>query len=104
MSGSFTEEIKVTGEMLVDAVRQIIKEGNARKLVVKSAKGKTLLETNLNLGAAGVGGMFYFAPVLSAVAMLVAYATDFKILVERDVSSDEEAEVVDVEDENEQEH
>lgn len=101
MSNSITEEIRVTGNKLVDAVRQIVKEGNTRRLVIKSAKGKTLLDTNLNLGAAGVGGMFYFAPILSAVGMLVMYATDFTIQVEREVASDEEAEVIDVDDDEE---
>ncbi len=99
MSNTFTEEIRVTGNKLVDAVKQIIKEGNTRRLVIKSAKGKTLLDTNLNIGAAGAGGLFYFAPILSAVGMLVMFATDFKIQIEREVGSDEEAEVIDVDDE-----
>lgn len=101
MSSSITEEIRVTGNKLVDAVKQIVREGNARRLVIKTAKGKTLLDTNLNLGAAGVGGLFYIAPILSAVGMLVMFATDFKIQVEREVNSDEEAEVIDVDEDEE---
>lgn len=101
MSRSITEEIRVTGNKLVDAVKQIIREGNARRLVIKTAKGKTLLDTNLNLGAAGLGGMFYMAPIISAVTMLVMFATDFKIQVEREVNSDEEAEVIDVDEDEE---
>lgn len=101
MSGSITEELKVTGRQLTDAVKQVIKEGNARKLVIKTAKGRTLLETNLNVGAVGAGGLFYFAPLISAVGALAMYATDFKIYVERDLSAEDEAEVVDVEDEEE---
>ena len=99
MRGTITEEIRVTGRQLTGAVRQVIKKGNARKLVITTAKGKKLLETNLNLGAIGTGGLFYFAPFISAVATLVMYASDFRIQVERDVSPEEEAEYIDVEEE-----
>ena len=62
------DEIKVTGEQLVKKVRQLIKEGNARKIIIKDENGKHLIEIPMTVGAVGV----LLAPVLAAVGALAA--------------------------------
>ena len=46
---SKTEEHKVSGGDLLDKVKQIVREGNARKITIKSEAGKVLLEVPLTL-------------------------------------------------------
>lgn len=83
MAHTIYEEFQATGQEVLDRVREIIKEGNARRLIVKNRDDKTLLELPLTVGAAGMGGAFFMAPVLSAIAAFAFFSQDARILVER---------------------
>jgi len=72
------EEIKVDASQLVDKVKELIREGNVRRIVIKH-DGVNVLEFPLTLGAVGV----VFAPVLAAVGAFAALATDCSIVIER---------------------
>lgn len=74
------EEIKVTGAKLMSKLKEIIKEGNVRRIVLRNPQGRTLLDMPLNAGIAGAALLPFWAAV-GAVAVL---ATDYSILVERD--------------------
>jgi hypothetical protein len=74
------EEIKVSGTKLKATLKQIIREGNVRRIVLRNAQGRTLLDMPLSVGIAGA----LLAPFWLAVGSVVALATDFTILVERD--------------------
>jgi hypothetical protein len=73
------EEIKVAGDELVAKVREIIREGNVRHIIVKDEQGRTLIEVPFVLGAVGV----LVAPVWAALGALAALAARFTIVVER---------------------
>ncbi|OGF22936.1 hypothetical protein A2Y83_02135 [Candidatus Falkowbacteria bacterium RBG_13_39_14] len=73
------EEFKVSGDDIVKKVKELIKEGNARRIIIKNEKGETMLEVPLTLGAVGA----VIAPVLAAVGALVALLTKCTIVVER---------------------
>ncbi|NTW22692.1 DUF4342 domain-containing protein [Candidatus Falkowbacteria bacterium] len=73
----FTREFKVSGEKLVKKVKELIKEGNARKVIIKDEKGKSIMEIPLTVGAVGV----LLAPVLAAVGALAALLTECTIVV-----------------------
>ena len=60
-------------------VREIIHEGNVRRIIIKDARGATYLEIPLAIGVVGV----LIAPVLAAVGALAAVASSFTIDVER---------------------
>ncbi len=75
------EEFKVTGAQLVDVVKQLVHEGNVRRILVKQ-EGRTLLELPLTVVALGV----LIAPVAAALGAFAAVATDCTIAVERDVT------------------
>ncbi len=83
MATTVFEEIRTTGEKLLEELRRIISEGNARKITIKNGHGKILLEVPLTLGAVGMGGLFVFFPILSAVGAFTAFANDIRIEVER---------------------
>ena len=76
---STQEEFKVNGEELLGKVKQIIAEGNVRRLIIKDKDGKSLIELPLTVGVVGI----VLAPVLAAVGAIAALVTECTILVER---------------------
>lgn len=76
------EEFKVDGSELLKKVKEVIKAGNARRIIIKH-KGKTLLEVPLTVGAVGVGALTIFAPVLVAVGALAGIVTRCTLIVEK---------------------
>lgn len=74
-----SQEFKVSGEDLIKKVKELIKEGNARKIIIKSEKGDTMLEVPLTIGAVGA----VIAPVLAAIGAIAALVTNCTIVVER---------------------
>jgi hypothetical protein len=79
------EELKVEGENLLKTIRQVIHEGNYRRIIIRNDKGHTLLEIPLSIGL--VGAMFM--PVWAAIGAMAAMATGFSIIVERPPRGDE---------------
>ena len=78
------EELKVTGENLLKTVRELIHEGNVRRISIRNEQGHTLLEIPLAFGLVGA----LFAPVWAAVGAMAAMATGFSIIVERKPDGD----------------
>ncbi len=76
---STREEFKVSGHEIMAKIKELVKEGNARKIIIKNEKGKTMLEIPLTLGAVGV----LIAPILAAVGALAALTTKCTIVVEK---------------------
>jgi hypothetical protein len=76
---TFTEEIKTTGEQLLAKVKELVREGNVRRIIVKNEEGKTLIEIPLTLGVVGA----LLLPVAAALGAIAALVTDCTIVVER---------------------
>ena len=74
-----SEEFKISGDEMLAKVRELVHEGNVRRLIIKSESGITLLEVPLTIGVIGAA----LLPVLAAVGALAAVATDCTIVVER---------------------
>ena len=74
-----TEEFKVSGDDVVSFVKNVIKEGNARRIILKNEEGKTFVEFPVTVGAIGV----LLAPALAAVGAIAALVTRCTIVVER---------------------
>ena len=77
MADNNQEEFRVNGEELLKKVRELIDEGNARRIIIKNEKGDTLVEIPLMIGAVGAR----LAPVLAAVGALAALVTRCTIVV-----------------------
>lgn len=73
------QSFEVTGERIVDKVKKIIQEGNARKIMI-SKDGKTVAEFPLTFGIVGTA----IAPVLAAVSAIAALLTKCTITVEKE--------------------
>jgi hypothetical protein len=83
MAHDIFEEFRASGKELVDKAREILEEGNVRRMIVKNGRDETLLEVPLALGVIGVGGAFAFAPIISSIAAFAFFVHDTRILVER---------------------
>lgn len=77
------EEFKVKSDELLAKVREIIEEGNARRLYIKRESGETLFEIPLTAGVAVTAASAVLAPILVAVGAVAALATSLTIGVER---------------------
>ena len=74
---TFKEELKVSGEQLVDTVKRLVKEANVRKLIIKNEKGETLMEIPVTVASVGA----ILLPVLAALGALAALVTNCTIEV-----------------------
>jgi hypothetical protein len=74
------ETIKVQGEKLLNKVKELVKEGNVRKISIHEKDGKELMSFPLSIGVVGA----VFAPVLAAVGALAALIGECSITVERE--------------------
>lgn len=79
-----TESFSVSGDKLMDEIKRLVKEGNARKITVKNDAGKTLLEIPLSMGLVGV----VLLPFYAAIGAVAALATRCTIVVERRETSE----------------
>lgn len=74
-----TEEFKLDGGMVLDKIKELIHQGNIRRIILKNEEGKTLIEIPLTVGVVGVA----LLPVLAAVGAIAAVATRMTIVVEK---------------------
>lgn len=72
------EEFEVSGGQLLDKVKELIHEGNIRRILIRQ-KGKTLIEIPLTVAVVGA----VIAPILAAVGAIAALVTNCTITVER---------------------
>ena len=75
-----TEEHKVSGEGLVARVKELIREGNVRRIIVKNDEGRSIMEIPLTLGV--VGAMLM--PVFVALGAIAALASHYTLVVEKE--------------------
>jgi hypothetical protein len=74
-----TEELRVSGEKLVSTVKELVHQGNIRRITVKNRDGKNLIEVPLSLGVVGV----LLLPTLAALGAIAALVTECTIVIER---------------------
>lgn len=86
MSG--LEEIKVAGNQLVERVRELIREGEVRRVIIKKDE-HVYLEIPLTYGIGGAMAAIWLAPTLAAVGALAALVTDVELVVERQSPGDD---------------
>lgn len=77
------QEFKVKGGQLVDKVREIIEEGNARRIIIKK-EDRVLLEFPLSVGVGGAAAALFLTPTLAAVGAIAALVTDVKVVIEEE--------------------
>ncbi len=74
-----TEEFKVTGDAVLAKVKELVHEGNIRRITIKNEQGETLIEIPLTLGVVGA----ILLPVWAAIGAIAALAANLTIVVEK---------------------
>ena len=82
------EEFSLNGSELIDKIKELIHEGNIRRIVLKTEEGKTLIEIPLTLGLVGAA----LVPVLAAVGAIAALVAKLKVVVEKEEETGEKEE------------
>ncbi len=73
------EEYQVSGDELIGKVKELVHEGNIRRIIIKNEEGKTLIEIPLTLGVLGA----VLLPVWAAIGAIAALAANFTLVVEK---------------------
>ncbi len=81
---SWTEEVEVAGEQLVQRVKELAAEGQVRRIIVKDPDGNIALDIPLTVGAIAGGAVVIAAPVLAVIGALAALVTKVNVEIVRD--------------------
>ncbi|GAH53819.1 unnamed protein product [marine sediment metagenome] len=73
------EEYKISGDKLIAKVKELVHEGNIRRITIKNKEGKVLIEIPLTIGVVGI----VLAPALAAIGAIAALVTECIIIVEK---------------------
>lgn len=74
-----TEEFHIDGDKLLAKIKELLHEGNIRRILIKSEDGKILMEFPVTLGVVGA----ILAPQLAAVGAVAALVTKCTLVVEK---------------------
>lgn len=74
-----TEEFRVEGEKLIARIKELLHEGNIRRIIIKDKEGKTVMEIPMTLGVVGV----LLAPQLAAIGAIAALVSEATVVVEK---------------------
>ena len=77
---TITERVSVAGSELVAFVKGLIADGNVRRLIIRRPSGVALIDVPLTAGVAVGGAVTLLAPVIAAIAALLA---KFEVDIER---------------------
>lgn len=74
-----TEEFQVRGEEIVSKIKELLHEGNIRRVIIKNEDGRTLIDIPLTIGVVGA----LVAPQLAAIGAIAALIAHGTIVVEK---------------------
>jgi hypothetical protein len=80
MTQSRSEEFQFSGDMLLAKIKEIIREGNIRRIVIKNEDGRVLIDIPLTIGVVGT----LLAPQLAAIGAVAALVLKGSIVIEKD--------------------
>lgn len=87
---TWIEEIEIAGSELVERVKELVKEGNVRRLIIRKPSGELLMEIPLTAGVMVGGAFTIIAPVLAALGAMAALLAKVKVEVVRIKEEDKE--------------
>jgi hypothetical protein len=74
-----TEEFKIAGNEIIEKIKELIHEGNIRRIILKNEEGKVFMEIPLTVGVVGAA----LAPILAAIGAIAALVSKLTIVVEK---------------------
>ncbi len=94
---TWVEEIEIAGKDLVERVKELIEQGNVRRLIIRKKDGEIMLEVPLTASVIAGSVLVVFAPLFAALGALAALIAEIKLEIVRDVDGDNTKRKVDVE-------
>ena len=88
---TWTEQIEIAGSDLVERTKELIEEGNVRRLIIRTQDDKVLLEVPLTAGVAVGGVLTLLAPVLAALGAMAALLSYVKVEIVRTKVEEQDA-------------
>lgn len=89
--GPRSEEFQFSGGMLLTRVKEIIRAGNVRRVIIKNDEGRVLIDIPLTIGVVGT----LLAPQLAALGAIAALVLKGSIVIEKEVPAEKESSPVD---------
>jgi hypothetical protein len=74
-----TEEFQVNGEEILEKIKELVHEGNIRRIIIRNEKGHTLIDIPLTFGVVGA----LLAPQLAAIGAIAALLSKGTIVVDK---------------------
>jgi hypothetical protein len=74
-----TEEFQVSGEAIISTIKDLVHEGNIRRISIKNEGGRVLIDLPLTVGVVGA----LLAPQLAAIGAIAALVSKGTIVVEK---------------------
>ena len=78
-----SEEFQFSGDTLLAKIKEIIRAGNVRRVIIKNEEGKVLIDIPLTLGVVGT----LLAPQLAAIGAIAALVLKGSIVIEKEVET-----------------
>ena len=88
---TFSEELEVAGSQLVDRVKELVEQGNVRRLIIRNPENRILMEIPLTYGVVGAAALGMFYPILAMLAVFAGLVTRVKIEIVREINDDNES-------------
>lgn len=76
-----SEEFQFSGDTLIAKIKEIIRAGNVRRVIIKNEEGRVLIDVPLTLGVVGT----LLAPQLAAIGAIAALVLKGSIVIEKEV-------------------
>ena len=85
---TWIEEIEVAGSQLVERIKELVAEGNVRRLILRTQDDKLIMEIPLTAGAVVGGVVTLFVPLLAALGALAALIARVKVQIVREAGDE----------------
>lgn len=102
------QELQGTLDEIISQLKKLIREGNARRLIIRNKEGKVLFQSHLTIGVAGTAFAIAVAPIISAITIFLMFVNDVTVIVEREEDPGEDgyevhADIIEITDDEEEE-
>jgi hypothetical protein len=81
--GGPTQEFSISGHDTLEKIKEMVREGDVRRIIIKARDGRTMAEFPLTVGVVGGAALALLAPPLAALGAILALAGDVQIIVEK---------------------
>lgn len=80
MSDTHSEEFQFNGDSLLAKIKEVIHQGNVRRVIIKNEEGRALVDIPLTIGVVGT----LLAPQLAAIGAIAALVLRGTIVIEKE--------------------